>query len=128
MDKVSHCQRLPPALKTPSLSILFDFHHCVAPVLAGVRDYFENTSRRSILLVRQSYEWLPLLAFAEPGQNGILRRFEFLRKVFLCSAEVESGSRDREVARRFWFRRNRKAVARFQAELSFRILEEIHWS
>jgi len=31
-----------------------------------------------------------------------------------------------EVASRFWFRRNRKAVARFQSKLSFRILQEIH--
>jgi len=32
----------------------------------------------------------------------------------LNEAEVESGSRDMEIARRFWFRRNHKAVARFQ--------------
>ncbi|HBR33727.1 MAG TPA: hypothetical protein DD734_03770 [Firmicutes bacterium] len=31
-----------------------------------------------------------------------------------------------EVASLFWFRRNRKAVARFQSKLSFRILQEIH--
>mgnify|MGYP007126140814 CR=1 FL=1 len=44
----------------------------------------------------------------------------------LSEVKIESGSSDRAVASRFGFRRNLKAVARFQSELSFRILQEIH--
>ena len=44
-------------------------------------------------------------------------RLEFLVSI-PSEAEVESGSRDKEVTSRFWFKRNHKAVARFQPKLS----------
>jgi hypothetical protein len=44
----------------------------------------------------------------------------------LGEAEAEIGSSDMEVASRFQSRKDYKAGARFQPELSFRMLEEIH--